>query len=52
LATESGQAVNLHNIAIVLHDQGELLQAKKMIEDSLAIDREIGDKVGITQNLN
>jgi tetratricopeptide (TPR) repeat protein len=51
LGNKEYEAVNLHNIAIILRSHGELLQAKKMLEESLAIDRETDDNVGIAENL-
>ena len=51
IGNKNAQEVNLHDIGIIVHDQGEYLAAKKIIEASLAIDRDTGYKVGIEQNL-
>ncbi|MGD0601310.1 MAG: tetratricopeptide repeat protein, partial [Terriglobales bacterium] len=42
----------LTNLAIVTKDQGDLAGARKMEEESLAIRRQIGNKVGVGIALN
>jgi tetratricopeptide (TPR) repeat protein len=45
-------AYALTNLAIVTKDQGDLAEARKMEEESLAIRRQIGDKAGVGIALN
>jgi predicted ATPase/class 3 adenylate cyclase/uncharacterized protein HemY len=52
MAGKPGMAYVIWGLAIVALQQGDNDQAKKLIEESLALFREVGDQFGITECLN
>ena len=52
IGSKAGVAAATDNAASVISDQGDLVTARKMSEEALALYREVGDQTGIAQTLN
>ena len=50
-AGKQGMAYALHNLGLVASQQGDLRRSKALVEESLALFQEVGDKFGIAQCL-
>lgn len=51
MGNNSGQALVLFNTALIHHLRGHYNEALKLYEESLVINRELGDKQGIVSSL-